>query len=257
MSSLFSLQGKSNTNIFATSRTNHTLSEDFRKEDALSLEIRATDQDILLYLGQQIANRRSNILNSSVWDLITPEVVEKVDGMFLLATRIMDLLANPPNEGYKPTKCQWREFEGKYEKDLAKKILAWLVHANRPLATQELQHALAAQQLDKSELNECYITEVEYLRSICRGLIAVDKESDYHPLFCSQSILDRGSGSALHSQILHRPALHTSHTMYSEAECVVHVNSSNGWVHIAFTTMLRETGGTTPAYLKSMDASVS
>jgi hypothetical protein len=104
----------------------------------------------------------------------------------------MDALENPPTKGYVTDTLQslakgegqldatYRlEMEriGRQQSDCPKKILAWLVHTRRPLATQELQHALAVKQSHKSELNEDYFS-FEYLRSECAGLVTVDEESN-------------------------------------------------------------------------------
>lgn len=60
---------------------------------------------------------------------------------------------------------------------LAKRILAWIVNAERPLSTAELRHALAVQP-GAVKLNEDYLPSIKVLRSVCAGLVTVDEESD-------------------------------------------------------------------------------
>ena len=58
-------------------------------------------------------------------------------------------------------------------RELAKKVLFWIVYAKRPLNTEELRHALAVepgtQRLDKTNL-----CPVEDMVSSCAGLVTVD-----------------------------------------------------------------------------------
>ena len=61
--------------------------------------------------------------------------------------------------------------------EYGKQILAWIVHAIRPLSTIELQHALAIQR-DTRELDEDFLPNVQDLRSKCAGLVAIDEETD-------------------------------------------------------------------------------
>jgi hypothetical protein len=59
----------------------------------------------------------------------------------------------------------------------AMRILSWITYAVRPLSMIELQHALATE-INESELDEDNIPDVEYIISICAGLLNVDKESN-------------------------------------------------------------------------------
>jgi hypothetical protein len=59
---------------------------------------------------------------------------------------------------------------------LAKCVLSWIIHAQRPLTTGELCHALAVEPGD-SELDLANIPDVEDMVSVCAGLVTVDDES--------------------------------------------------------------------------------
>jgi ankyrin repeat protein len=60
---------------------------------------------------------------------------------------------------------------------LATRVLSWISYALRPLAIQELKHALAVEEGDK-EIDEEAIPEEELLTSICGGLVTIDHESN-------------------------------------------------------------------------------
>jgi ankyrin repeat protein len=68
------------------------------------------------------------------------------------------------------------EDQRKHSRELAKQILAWIIYAQRPLSTGELQHALAVKK-DTTKLNSDYLPSIKILRSICAGLVTVDEES--------------------------------------------------------------------------------
>jgi ankyrin repeat protein len=67
--------------------------------------------------------------------------------------------------------------QGRGSSDMAKKILAWILCAHRPLSTLELLHALAIEPGDK-EIDEDNILETEQLLMICAGLVTIDEQSD-------------------------------------------------------------------------------
>ena len=59
---------------------------------------------------------------------------------------------------------------------LAKEVLSRITYAKRPLSIIELQHILGVD-VGKSQLDEDNVPQVEYLVSVCTGLVTVDKES--------------------------------------------------------------------------------
>src|SRR5947207_1631083 len=75
---------------------------------------------------------------------------------------------------------------------LANKVLYWITHAKRALASVELQHALAVRD-GALWLNEKFIPEVEDMVSDCAGLVTVDKESGIIRLvhYTTQEYFDR------------------------------------------------------------------
>ena len=69
------------------------------------------------------------------------------------------------------------ESQGRCGRQLAKKILTWVVYAKRILSISELQHAVAVQ-FGKSDLDRKFIPSVGIIGSICAGLINIDAQSD-------------------------------------------------------------------------------
>jgi ankyrin repeat protein len=67
--------------------------------------------------------------------------------------------------------------QGEVAREMAKRILAWILCAHRPLSTLELLHALAIEPGD-TEINEDNIMDPEQLLTICAGLVAIDEQSD-------------------------------------------------------------------------------
>ena len=61
-------------------------------------------------------------------------------------------------------------------KDLARKVLAWITCAKRPLTILELRHALAIE-VGETHLDEDNLTQTEDLIAACAGLVTVDQES--------------------------------------------------------------------------------
>jgi ankyrin repeat protein len=69
--------------------------------------------------------------------------------------------------------------EGQEEgcRELARKVLFWVIHAKRALSTREVQHAVAVSP-EMMKLDEDFLPDVEILDSVCAGLVTVDKSSD-------------------------------------------------------------------------------
>jgi ankyrin repeat protein len=67
--------------------------------------------------------------------------------------------------------------QGEDSSKMAKKILAWILCARRPLSTLELLHALAVEPGD-NEIDKDNILETEQLLTICAGLVTIDEQSD-------------------------------------------------------------------------------
>ena len=85
--------------------------------------------------------------------------------------------------------------EGQFvdQEKLAKQVLFWITYARRPLTTTELQHALGVE-VGESQLDKDNIPQVEYMVSLCAGLVTVDKKSGIIRLvYYITQVKDKGS----------------------------------------------------------------
>ncbi|MCJ1465337.1 hypothetical protein MMC07_003955 [Pseudocyphellaria aurata] len=110
-------------------------------------------------------------------DMVQEEIMQAVDGMFLIAQLYVDSLC------YKKTKslaydAAMEQIKGQQPEDkmLATNILSWIVHAQRPLTMKELCHALAVQP-DDIMSDQDIVTDLEDVVSVCAGLVTVDEDS--------------------------------------------------------------------------------
>lgn len=62
-------------------------------------------------------------------------------------------------------------------RDLAVNSLCWIACATKPLATNELQHALAVD-IKSAEFDADNVVEIGLITSVCAGLVIVDERSN-------------------------------------------------------------------------------
>jgi hypothetical protein len=60
-------------------------------------------------------------------------------------------------------------------KELAKRVLSWVIYASRPLSLKELQYALAVSP-KMTEMDPLDLVFEWKLTSVCAGLVVIDKE---------------------------------------------------------------------------------
>ena len=128
-------------------------------------------------------------------DLLQKKITNNIYTRFLLAQLLMDSFRDKLT--VRDVKCALRNLpkgsdaydvayhaamerilaQGKGSSEMAKKILAWILCACRPLSTLELLHALAVEPGD-TEIDEDNILETEQLLTICAGLVTIDEQSD-------------------------------------------------------------------------------
>ncbi|KAH9204100.1 hypothetical protein DL95DRAFT_439405 [Leptodontidium sp. 2 PMI_412] len=180
-------------NVFATSRFIPEVTEKF--EGSISLEIRASEEDVRRYLDGHIFRLPAFVSRSpDLQEEIKARIVLLVKGMFLLAQLHLDSLVGKRSAkairtaiaqlptGTNVYDCAYNDamnrIEGQLQdqEELAKQVLSWITCAKRPLTTLELQHALAIEVGD-SELDKENIPQVEDMVSVCAGLVTVDEES--------------------------------------------------------------------------------
>ncbi|KAF9889051.1 hypothetical protein FE257_008028 [Aspergillus nanangensis] len=191
---LLGLQQTTIANILVTSRYGNNIERYFGS--AVRTEIRANTDDLNLYLDFHVMQLSAVVRrDSDLQQRIKQGVMKSVDGMFLLAKLLLDGLVDRTSrnaiikrlgklpDGENALAMAYREAIGRIQnqrqgfKDLALRVLLWLVHAKRPLKTRELQHALviggSASGVDPGD-----IEDVDDMVSVCAGLVTVDKESD-------------------------------------------------------------------------------
>jgi ankyrin repeat protein len=181
--------------ILITSRTRPSTAADFHNSHILELQVYEADMrsyleyrmDFERKLHRQVdkdANLRNKIVNV---------VVERCDGIFLLARLHMDSLsgirtradleddlANLPSgkDGLSQTYFEAMErirSQDKRDVVLAERILAWLCFCARPLKVNELRYILTVN-VEKTEedLNENRLLPEEDILSLCGGLVLID-----------------------------------------------------------------------------------
>ncbi|RDW63402.1 hypothetical protein BP6252_10947 [Coleophoma cylindrospora] len=193
LAQLFNLQARYKVNLFVTSRFIPDIVEKF--DGTLSIEIRASEDDVRRYLENHMSNLPSFIQrNPDLQAEVQSQIVKVVDGMFLLAKLHLDSLvgkrsltalrntltnlrsgSNAYNHAYKDAMIR---IQGQLadQEELAKQVLLWITCANRPLTATELQHALAIE-AGKKELDGSNISDISDIVSVCAGLVTVDEES--------------------------------------------------------------------------------
>ncbi|EPS41921.1 hypothetical protein H072_4150 [Dactylellina haptotyla CBS 200.50] len=181
----------SDINIFTTSRPILGIKEKFANYPIL--EILAREEDVKRYLEGQIAQSDDMLLSKHA-ELITTEITQAVDGMFLLAQLYFESIKNKTSlkkikhalanlhtglEAYAHAYQEAMERINGQNQDsmaLATQVLSWITCAVRPLTTSELQCALAVEIGEPSfdEENFPYMTR---MLSVCAGLVTIDEES--------------------------------------------------------------------------------
>ncbi|KAF3062635.1 putative ankyrin repeat protein [Trichoderma lentiforme] len=192
ISELSSLRKNNGANIFATSRFIPDIRDKFK--GSKEVEIRAHDEDVRKYLESQIMQCGSALLKARREE-ITKEIAKVVKGMFLLAQLYFESIKTKKRlKQFKNTLAKLptgqKAYDFAYEeavwrikgldpdsKELAWLVLSWITCAKRPLATKELQHALAVE-VGKAELDEENFVEIEDMVSVCAGLVTIDEESN-------------------------------------------------------------------------------
>ncbi|PQE16724.1 Ankyrin repeat-containing domain protein [Rutstroemia sp. NJR-2017a BBW] len=169
-------------------------------ETALSestcIEIRASDGDMRAYIQGQIKSSHSLVRicrqDTSLENEILQVVVAKAEGMFLAAKLHVNALASKKHARAvrKALDTLPKDIDDIYDRtmervqlhrqrDLAMQTLTWIVYATRPLAIEEVQQAIAIDDLDPDDayITEDLLTPPDVIASVCAGLIKVDRES--------------------------------------------------------------------------------
>ncbi|KAJ7094767.1 hypothetical protein C8R44DRAFT_645244, partial [Mycena epipterygia] len=201
----------SNVNLLVTSRSHITINDPTSFE---TLEIRAKEVDIRKYLEGQILKspRLSKHIQSSpdLREAIEARIVQRSDGMFLLAKLHIDSLATkltvkgvrdalnslPQNLSGAFNEVVHRiNRQDEEEKALAWLALSWVTNARRPLEPSELRLALAVEE-GTTELDADNLLDTETILSVCAGLIIINEKDNKIRLihYTIQDYLERIQG---------------------------------------------------------------
>ncbi|KAF7338853.1 hypothetical protein MSAN_02208300 [Mycena sanguinolenta] len=181
-------------NLMLASRPHTTI--DHRISKFTTVEIRATAEDIRIYLSERIQNSpliSKHLKNSPhLRNLIESKVVQHSDGMFLLAKlhidslmekltirsvrealeSIPDDLESTYDEVVERINRQTKEY-----RKVAWLTLSWITNAKRPLRPSELREALAVEPGDKA-LDPENLVDDDTVISACAGLVVINGNDD-------------------------------------------------------------------------------
>ncbi|THX82647.1 hypothetical protein D6D08_04740 [Aureobasidium pullulans] len=179
--------------LLATTRDDHEVHALFDGDP--TLRIQAHVEDLTLYTAKRAAELAPNIrCDVGLVENVIKGVIDASDGVFLLARLHMNsindqLTANEVKDTLNGLRKDTGSYSSAYEatmerinqqqkrrSDLGKRILAWVVHAKRPLRFEELNHALATRPGKRSiESGDMYAKEV--ILSVCAGLVTLNMDT--------------------------------------------------------------------------------
>ncbi|CVL03942.1 related to ankyrin [Fusarium proliferatum] len=189
---IFKLQLHSKSNVFITSRPIPEVKDQF--QTSITLEVRATDADVERFLRGHMPQMPGFFRQEGLEEVVIGEIIRSVEGMFLLAQLHLDSLRDKISidavhkalrrlpsgsdayfQAYQ-TAMERITSQSPSHRDLAKRVIAWIIYALRPLTVEELRHALAVE-VGKAELNRDALPETSIILQVCVGLVTVG-ESD-------------------------------------------------------------------------------
>ncbi|KAF7546323.1 hypothetical protein G7046_g9333 [Stylonectria norvegica] len=193
---LLRLQASCGINLFLTSRDIGEIQRPFGDRGALTLQIRASEEDVQACVSEQVNQLRGFVTRSPE---LRQEVIEAItrasDGMFLLAElhlrslkdkkspkAVRSALAKLPT-GSTAYDDAYQEAMARIEsqdcdsKDLALRALLIVTCARRPLTTDELCYALSLEP-ECQDLDVSNVPEIEDVAADCAGILSIDVESN-------------------------------------------------------------------------------
>ncbi|KAF3169704.1 hypothetical protein TWF788_010379 [Orbilia oligospora] len=156
---IFDLRAQCGINVFSTSGYTQDVTDRFKTQEAEIVEIRARDDDLKMFLRDQIAPFHRKLLKENS-GLIEAKIIEVVDGMFPFIRLLFQSIEHKTSP--QQLKAALEDLSGEKEvyltayksimdriqaqhlesSRLSYHVLEWVVCAQRPLAILELQHAL-------------------------------------------------------------------------------------------------------------------
>ncbi|KAK3995729.1 hypothetical protein QBC44DRAFT_347984 [Cladorrhinum sp. PSN332] len=185
---IFILRRDTKLNLLVTSRPQEI---EAMFQGCIVREIYAIDEDIKSYIDEQISQwetEHDQDMTVELLESIKTGVVEAADHMFLLAHLNVNMLKSHTDkrsikEALKNLAKGEKELDKAYEqtmdrlqkqgegyRKLAEQVLAWIIHAKRPLTTEELGHAVAVRPLDR-QLDKDGLKSDQTILASCVGLV--------------------------------------------------------------------------------------
>jgi ankyrin repeat protein len=194
MSTIRTIQRLSEMKLMTTSREIDRASRYF--EGDIKLPIEAHREDIELYIDSNIICLPIFVLTNPVLKKeVKTTIIKAVGGMFLLARLHMESLRHQISEkGVRSALANLPRGEGclkdaygsvvqriqeqlPQRRQLAERVLSWIVGGKRLFGLEELRHALAVEP-NETELDSTNLPDVGVMSSACLGLATIDQKSD-------------------------------------------------------------------------------
>ncbi|PTB81794.1 purine and uridine phosphorylase [Trichoderma longibrachiatum ATCC 18648] len=176
LAEIFKLQARGGASVFMTARPLPDIVNIFSERDTLDIRAQDEDKSRLFLLAPLHMDALSQEPTIGHIELALKKLPKGLDEMYNKAmTRV--------------------ESQGGGAGNLAKKILAWVLHAKETLSIRELQHA-AAIEPGMSEMDWKFVPSVDVMSTICGGLITIDFQSNAVRLvhYTTQEYLERTQG---------------------------------------------------------------
>ncbi|KAJ7766224.1 ankyrin repeat-containing domain protein [Mycena metata] len=178
---------KAGCHIFATSRPLPDIADAFSA--FTQVELVANHNDLKLFVESEL--KGSDLCDMDSGNDIVNTIVEKADGIFLLAQLLMShvlglttlkqirqsLVALPSNlnSAYQST-LERIMVQTTSRRILALRAIAWIINAERRLTIAELLHAFAVEE-GEDEIDDENITTLRILLQVCVGLVVVSDDT--------------------------------------------------------------------------------
>ncbi|KAF3933083.1 Ankyrin-1 [Dactylellina cionopaga] len=207
LSKISNFRVTSGASLFATSRFIPEITNHFKEEKSMELEVRASNEDIQRYLENTLPRIEGIVKNNrDLHEEIKDSILSSVNG------REVDVYDGTYNEAMKRIQLG-------HSSAHAMKVLAWITFAKRQLTTSELQYALAVE-IGKSEFDKDNLPDLDCIISICIGLVTIDEESNTIRLvhYTTQNFLERTWSNwfpSVHTDITKTCITYLSYTIFT------------------------------------------
>ncbi|RXW25640.1 hypothetical protein EST38_g228 [Candolleomyces aberdarensis] len=173
--------------VMATSRSLPDISDSFRSYP--QIEIEAAKSDLETYVALRLTESDFDTISGN--QSILASIVDKADGIFLLARLIMDRLLelttvkemrrflehmpSTVHDGYRSSLDRILALPPS-RSSLALRVIGWITHAERRLQVGEVLHAFAFEE-GSAEVDEDNIPSLKLVLQVCVGIVSTDAET--------------------------------------------------------------------------------